>query len=277
MEEKTDQVLFSSPLAVIGCGRLGSVLVEAVREKLQSISLNILVYDRNQEKIYPLLQKPGVAAAQSARDAASKASTVILSVKPKDILSVLSEIKGDLQGSKILISVAAGISVASMEGVLGKKEEIVRVMPNICSLIGQGMTGIFTRSPQGKSIATEIFSALGETLIVDKEEDLDIVTGLSASGPAFIFSVIEAMAEGGVKMGLSREKAMRLSIETALGGAALLKALGKDPQELIEMVASPGGTTVAGLQVLKERGMKEILMATVQASVERASQIRKGN
>ncbi len=263
--------------AVIGCGNLGGVLVRGLARKLYTDPSQVIVFDQHQDKVRLLVQQLGVSTAKTLSEIARNAGTIIIAVKPKDVPVVLGTLREALEkesNEPLLVSVAAGITLASMAQQLGSKiRRVARAMPNIAVLVSEGMTAVYATAERDRAFLEKVFSTVGRTITVEYEEDLDAVTGLSATGPAFFFTVIEGMIAGGVKMGLSRERALLLATQTMRGSAALLQETGKHPAELRDLVTSPAGTTIAGLQVLEDRGLRGTLIEAVGASVERAREL----
>ncbi len=263
-------------LAVIGCGKLGGALVRSLVRTLFTEPDRVLACDVSQAALEPLSRECGVQTTADSGSAVSNADFVILATKPQGIEAALREMLPALQQKKskpILISVAAGVSLGKIREVLADNARLVRAMPNVGCLIGCGMTGVFSESAEVGQMACALFKSVGFAIPLAKEEDLDAVTGLSASGPAFVITFIEALAEGGVKMGLSREEALLLASHTVAGAAALVLESGRSPAQLRELVATPGGTTLAGLEVLDRGALRQTVIAAVEASTLRAGEL----
>ncbi|QJA06063.1 pyrroline-5-carboxylate reductase [Thermosulfurimonas marina] len=221
----------------------------------------------------------GVAAFFDNPRLVRECETVVLAVKPQVLSGVLEEIREAARKHRpLFISVVAGFPLERLKAGLGGVERLVRVMPNTPALVLSGVSAL-CKAPETPeedlSRAEALFSALGEVVRVP-EALFDAVTGLSGSGPAYVFAFIEALVDGGVREGLSREVAERLAVGTVLGAARLMKETGKDPYALKAMVTSPGGTTIAGLKALADRGFHGAVMEAVAAATRRARELSGG-
>ena len=273
----------SAKISIVGCGNMGSALVRGLCAKIVSDPSNILAVDRDQNKLKLLKENLGVQIFTDAAEAVTQCDLCILAVKPNVTLAVARSIAQQLASSNrnpILVSVAAGITTSEIAESLrtaanNKDFHIARVMPNVAAIVGESMSGIYTPNAEDAAFLKSIFSGIGKTLVVTKEDDLDAITGLCASGPAFVFAAIEALADGGVKMGLSRENAAELAAQTVRGAATLVLETGQHPAQLKDMVASPGGTTIRGLHILENRGFRGSLIAAVEAAVLKAREREK--
>ncbi len=263
-------------VGIIGCGNMGSALIAGLsREKSNEIS----VYDVDKGKIREALNKWTVVEAGSSAELAAICQTLILAVKPHDIENVLKEIKTKFDsGRKILISIAAGIKISAYRKYL-KKTLIARVMPNTPALVGEGVSGIYFDgkfSEKDRGTVLGIFYAVGMAETVNEEELLDTVTGLSGSGPAYVFAFINALADAGVLEGLPRDVSRRMAVYTVSGAAALAaKSIesGIHPEELKDRVTSPGGTTAEGLLALEEGAFSASILKAVRAAVRRSKEM----
>ena len=191
---------------------------------------------------------------------------------------VLHEIKNALRKDAVIISVAASVTTALIERELGRPARVVRAMPNTPCLIRQGMTALAASAhaaPDDVALAREIFSAMGRTVVVE-EKHMDAITGLSASGPAYVYLIIESLAEGGVKLGLPRELSTELSAQTLLGASSLVLHTGEHPAKLKDMVTTPAGCTIDGLLELEEGGLRVTLIKAVVRAAQRAKQLVEG-
>lgn len=219
----------------------------------------------------------GAAARRSNRDVAEAADVVFLAVKPQSMTAVFAELAGSLSPDKLIVSIAAGITVSRLiEGL--KTERLVRVMPNTPALVGQGASG-YALAPGATAadgeLVKQLLSAVGQAFQVD-EKLLDAVTGLSGSGPAFVYVMIEALSDAGVKMGLPRDVATALAAQTVRGSAEMVLTTGEHPAALKDKVASPGGTTIAGLAALESHGLRAALIAAVEAATRRSQELGQG-
>ncbi|MFO0600139.1 MAG: pyrroline-5-carboxylate reductase [Myxococcaceae bacterium] len=230
---------------------------------------------RRPEKRDEVEREHGIKVGTDNLAAAREAEVVVLSVKPQALDKVLVEIAPAIDRTKLVISVAAGVPIAAIERRLGAGARIVRTMPNTPCLVGLGATALSAGEHATKedlALATAMFDQVGITTVVD-EYLLDAVTGLSGSGPAYIFLIIEALSDAGVKVGLSRHQALKLAAQTVLGSAKLLIETGQHPGHLKDQVTSPGGTAIAGLHTLEAGGLRTTLIDAVEAATERARQL----
>jgi pyrroline-5-carboxylate reductase len=262
-------------IAFLGSGNMAEALVKGLLRAHVAEPGEIVCSDRREERGPELTQRYGVRFTRSNRDAVERSDIVILSVKPQVMNKLLDEIAPALDQRKLVISIAAGVPIAAIERRVGHGVRIVRTMPNTPALVGAGATAL-----SGGEHATEddlrqaraLFDAIGKTVEVD-EPLLDAVTGLSGSGPAYIFLVIEALSDAGVKMGLPRATAQELAAQTVLGSAKLLIETGEHPGRLKDQVTSPGGTAIAGLHTLEAGGLRTTLMNAVEAATNRSREL----
>ena len=223
-----------------------------------------------------MVESLGVETVPTARELGS-VNILIAAVKPHDLASVLAEAQGCLSPETLVISVAAGVTLDKLAELLPAGQPLIRAMPNTPALVGKGVTAL---SPAGSAsqehlaMATRIFSAVGQVVGV-REDLMDAVTGLSGSGPAYVFLIVDALADAGVRQGLTRSIALSLAVHTVAGSAELLLKTGQHPAQLKEMVTSPGGTTIAGLEVLESAGLRGTLMQAVGAAVARSKELGK--
>lgn len=215
----------------------------------------------------------------TASEALPGASLILLAVKPQQMKELLSTIRDLVPRRALVVTIAAGVSTAQVERSLPQGCPVVRVMPNTPSQLGEGMSAVAAGGRSGPShlrAVLRLFEAVGQAVEV-REEWMDLVTGISGSGPAYLYLFIEALVESGVKRGLPPPLALQLAAQTALGASRMVLETGRNPAELRAQVSSPGGTTLAGLKVLEERGFKGILDAAITAAVERAAELRRMN
>jgi len=222
-------------------------------------------------------QETGAATVNTPTDVAKQSDVLILAVKPQHMAELLATLKPAIEPRHLVVSIAAGVTLATLTSGLGTNCRVVRVMPNTPCLIGAGASGFAVGGatmPADAALVLQLLSAVGVAAEVP-EKLLDAVTGLSGSGPAFVYLMIEALSDGGVRMGLPRDLATRLAAQTVAGAAQMVLSTGKHPGELKDAVASPGGTTIAGLHALEQGGLRGALMNAVQAATERARELSK--
>jgi pyrroline-5-carboxylate reductase len=264
-------------IGFIGSGKMASALVEGVVRASVARPADVYLTDKIMAAAEGLARKTGAQAQSNNAEVAARADVLILCVKPGDVPQALKE-AGELSG-KLLISIAAGVPLKKLREAAQGSPRIIRVMPNTPALIGKGAAAYATDetvTEDDVTVAEKIFGATGVVVRV-KEALLDAVTGLSGSGPAFVYMVIEGLADGGVLMGLPRDIALRLAAQTVLGSAAMVLETGMHPAPLRDQVTSPGGTTIAGVEALEEGGLRAALIAAVRAASERSAELGKAS
>lgn len=265
-------------LGVIGCGKMGTALIQgAVRAGVVGAAdvSGCDPYERSRDAFV----KATGATATAEMDAVVAASEVILlCTKPQDVAAALAEaVRISARADRLVISIAAGVTLTALEAATSENFRIIRAMPNTPALVGHGAAGfcLGTRAnPADAAVAESLLGAVGLAVEVP-ERLMDAVTGLSGSGPAYIYLVIDALADGGVRAGIPRADAVRLAAQTVLGAAAMVLETGEHPAVLKDMVTSPGGTTIAGLAVLEQHGLRSALIEAVGAAVTRAGELGK--
>jgi pyrroline-5-carboxylate reductase len=262
-------------LAVLGAGKLGGILLRAYLKQGLFAAKNVTATVRHEEKAGLLAAELGVNVGTKNRAAVKDADIVLLAVKPQVVGDVLKEIKPELGKDTLVISVAASVPTAYIEQRAGEKTPVVRAMPNTCSMVGCGMTGICRgahASAEHLEIAKTMFGAVGRTVVVD-EKNMDAVTGLSASGPAFVYIILESLAEAGVKVGLPRDVATLLAAQTMKGSASVVLETGDHPALLKDSVTTPAGCTIDGILELEEGKLRVTLIKAVVKATQRASEL----
>jgi pyrroline-5-carboxylate reductase len=264
-------------IVVLGTGNMGtSLLLGIIKAGLTPVR-KLTGCDVNTDKLNALAKQWKICTSTNLRAAVAGAEIVLLCVKPMTIPKVLKEIKSVMRDNHLVISIAAGVRIAFLQEMIGLKVGIVRTMPNIASTVDEGATAIaYGEHVSGaqKTIAEAIFNAVGETVTV-AEEQLDAVTGLSGSGPAYVYMVIEALIDGGVKMGLARDVATRLAVQTVLGSAKLVKSSGLHPAILRDQVTTPGGTAINAIHELESHGLRSMLINAVATATRRSEELSK--
>jgi pyrroline-5-carboxylate reductase len=262
-------------LAVLGAGKLGEALIRGLIDAGVVRAEQVTVTAAHPERVARLTGELGVRGAASNAEAAAGAGTLILSVKPQSVPAVLSELRSVLEPSQLLVSVAASVGSAFIEKHLDRPVPVIRAMPNTPALIRMGMTALAAgrhATREHIEAALHLFRPLGRTVIVD-EKHMDAVTALSASGPAFIYIIIESLAEGGVKVGLPRELATELAAQTVLGAGAMVLETGEHPAKLKDLVTTPAGCTIDGIEQLEEGGIRVTLIKTIVRATRRAKEL----
>jgi pyrroline-5-carboxylate reductase len=262
-------------VAIIGGGKMGSILAAGMITRKIISAQHITVTDIDPSRLKDLHASLKVQVTADNKKAVKDADIVLLAIKPQNFPETLKQIRPVVTKSKLFISIAAGVTTDSIEKLLSKSPRVLRVMPNVAAMAGDGAaavaSGHFTKKGDVQ-YALAILNAVGLAVEVD-EKLMDAVTGLSGSGPAYCFVMIEALADAGVQLGLSRELAEKLAAQTMLGSARLCLTGKQHPAQLKNMVTSPGGTTAAGLKVLEEGKIRATLMAAVEAATKRAKEL----
>ncbi len=261
-------------LAIIGLGKMGTTLLQGMINSGLYQPKEIVACDLYLEDIDSNDEYFGIQTMKDNIEAVKLADTVILAVKPQVIPKVASKI-AEYTANKLIISIAAGLTLENLSKQLADSARIVRTMPNMPALVGEGAAAFTSGSDitaDDRKIVKDILQSVGEVVEVE-EKLMDAVTGLCGSGPAYIYMIIEAMADGGVLMGLPRYMAQKLAAQTVLGSAKMVMETGKHPGELKDAVASPGGTTIRAIEKLEEKGLRSSLIEAVKASAEKSREL----
>jgi pyrroline-5-carboxylate reductase len=262
-------------IAFLGGGAMGCALMRGVMAAGVYQPSQITLFDADKERMAALADELGISIAESAAEAARGAKVLLLAVKPHIVPRALAPLRDIVDSSQTVISIAAGVTLAQLEQCFAQPVPVVRVMPNTPCLVGESAAAVCLGTHAGASQlqqAHQIFDAVG--VAVDVEERLmDAVTGLSGSGPAYVYLFIEALSDGGVKMGLSRDIAMRLAAQTVLGAAKMVLESGLHPGQLKDQVTSPGGTTIAAIHALENKAFRGAVMDAVQTAARRSGEL----
>jgi pyrroline-5-carboxylate reductase len=267
--------LSDKKLAVLGTGKLGGILLRAYLKQGLFAPKLVTATVRHEEKAAALSSELSVKVGTNNRNAVRGADIVLLAVKPQVVGDLLKEIKPALRKTTLIISVAASVPTSYIEQRTGEKIPVVRAMPNTCSAVGSGMTGICRgshASAEHLEIAEAMFTAVGRAVVVD-EKNMDAVTGLSASGPAFAYIILESLAEAGVKVGLPRDVATLLAAQTMKGAASVVLETGDHPALLKDSVTTPAGCTIDGILELEEGKLRVTLIKAVVKATHRAGEL----
>jgi len=262
-------------IAIIGAGKIGESLIAGLLNAGTATRKQIVATARRRERAEEIARRYGIRTTTRNRDALSRSTIILLCVKPQAMLEVLQEIRADVKPRHLVISVAASVSTRYVERHLGDKIPVVRAMPNTPCQLREGMTGICRGSfalLRHVQKAKHVFDSIGRSLVLD-EKHMDAVTGLSASGPAFIYIVIESLAEGGVKVGLSREAATELAAQAVLGAARMVLDTREHPAKLKDFVTTPAGCTMDGILELEEGGLRVTLIKAIVKATARAREL----
>jgi pyrroline-5-carboxylate reductase len=265
-------------VAVLGAGKMGGILLQAFLKQNLFAPEQIHATVAHAERAVALSTQWGVDVSTDNLEAARKADLILLGVKPFQVPELIEEIRPALTTKKTVVSFAASVKTRAIEDAAGMEIAVIRAMPNTPAALGAGATGMcrgrFVTAPQ-MELAQRIFETVGRAVIVD-EKHMDAVTGLSASGPAYIYIIIEALAEAGVKVGLPRDTATQLAAQTVFGAGKMVLETGYHPALLKDAVTTPAGCTVDGILELEEGGLRVTLIKAVMRATERAKQLAAG-
>ena len=271
-------ILASHTIGFIGAGNMAEALIRGLVRGGHVPASRIAASGPRRERLDELKTHYGIDVTTDNREVVARCGLIVLAVKPQILDKVLREVGDALKPGTLVVSIAAGVDTATIEEAVAEGVRVVRAMPNTPALVGAGATAV---SPGKLASATDlataraVFDAVGITVELD-ESHLDAVTGLSGSGPAYIFLILEALADAGVKVGLSRRNAQRLAAQTVMGSAKLLLETDEHPGKLKDMVTSPGGTAIAGLHTLEEGGLRTTLINAVETATKRARELGRG-
>ena len=262
----------NSRFAFLGGGNMAEALIRGLLTGLDVNPRHIVATDIVRERCDHLRATYGITTSEDNPRAVQDSQVVFLAVKPQTVPALLASVAPIVGRDKLVVSIAAGVPLSTLQNALADGSRIVRVMPNTPALVLEGAAGI---SPSASATAADIalveniFNAVGRATVVG-DSMMDTVTGLSGSGPAFVFALIEGLSDGGVLMGLDRSTSIMLAAQTVLGAAKMVLETGKHPGELKDMVTSPAGTTIAGMEALEEGGLRGLMMAAVRRATERS-------
>ncbi|MCS7316534.1 MAG: pyrroline-5-carboxylate reductase, partial [Bryobacteraceae bacterium] len=256
-------------IAVLGAGNIGAAMIGGILKSGLADRDHLIATEASAERAEQIADRFGIPVRLRAnREAASWADVVLIAVKPPTVPQVLEEIREALRSEHILVSLAAAVPIALIEKLVGKRLAIFRAMPNIPVVVDEGATAVAANGAvtlEQRRLVEEIFAAVGYVVFVE-EELMHAVTALSGSGPAYIYMVIEALIDGGLKMGLSREVATRLTEQTVLGAAKLVRETGLHPAILKDQVITPGGVTISAIHELEKHGLRSMLISAIETA-----------
>ena len=265
-------------IGFLGAGKMATALAKGFVRAGLVTEAQIMASDPSAAALAHFGAEVGAKTTGFNPDILKFADVLILSVKPDQMLALLAEVRAGLTDKHLLISIAAGLPLSRLEDNLPEGTRLIRVMPNTPALVGASASAYAAGKyalPEDSALAQELLSAVGLAVPL-KEALLDAVTGLSGSGPAYVFAIIEALSDGGVASGLPRDVATKLAAQTVLGSAKMLLETGQHPGVLKDMVTSPGGTTIEGVHVLEKGGLRGVLMNAVRAASEKARKLGQG-
>lgn len=264
-------------VGIVGAGNMGEALIKGLLRSNLVRSYEILASARTQRRVKYLEKTYGVHTTRKNTAVTQSCSTVILSVKPQDMEDVCDEIKPHMGKDHLIISIAAGVDFSRLRKLLGVRPKLIRVMPNLPAVIDEGISAIYCgpkMQERYRRFAHQIFQAVGQTVDVREERLMDVVTGLSGTGPAYFFALMEAMEDIGRKLGLTPAMSKLLTIQTAVGAATMVTQSGASPRELRRRVTSKKGTTWAAMKHLHRKKFWNIMEDAVRVATKRARQLR---
>ena len=264
--------------AFLGGGNMAEALIKGLLTGLAVNPRHVVATDVIGERRDYLRETYGICASVDNPQAVRDSQVIFLAVKPQTVPALLEAISPEVDRDKLIVSIAAGIPLPVLQHALADDSRIVRVMPNTPALVLAGAAGISpsaAATPADIALVERIFNVVGRATVVS-DGMMDTVTGLSGSGPAFVFALIEGLSDGGVLMGLDRPTATMLAAQTVLGAAKMVLETGRHPGELKDMVTSPAGTTIAGMQALEDGGLRGLMMAAVRRATERSQELGRG-
>jgi len=269
-------MLIGKKLCFLGCGNMGEALVSGLVQSGSARPADIICTDVRDDRLEELRGRYGVRTSTQNVDAVAQSEIIIYAVKPQLMAEVLKETADQLDLSKLVISIAAGVPLRAIEALLHKELRLIRVMPNIAASVKESATALSAGKHARKEdieLAMAIFNSVGKAVFLRENYLMDAITGLSGSGPAYIFIIVDALADAGVKMGLSRKDAQYLAAQTVLGAAKMLMETREHPGQLKDRVTSPGGTAIAGIHTLEKGGLRTTLINAVEAATHRSKEL----
>lgn len=269
-------MLNSKKIGFIGSGNMGEALINGLIVSGSSAPDNIICSDIRQEQLERLEATYGIQTTMDNTAVVQQSDIIIYAIKPQIMAQVILETAAHLDMSKLIISIAAGVPMVAIENCLDRDLRLIRVMPNVAVAVNEGAAAIAAgkhAKADDIQLTMDIFNSVGKCVFIKENELLDAVTGLSGSGPAYIFMIVEALADAGVKVGLSRQDAQFLASQTVLGAAKLLLETGTHPGQLKDSVTSPGGTAIVGLHTLEKGGLRTTMINAVEAATLRSQEL----
>jgi pyrroline-5-carboxylate reductase len=269
-------MLTNKKIGMIGTGNMGTALIDGLIRSGAAQAENIICSDASEQQLAGVGEKYKVATTTDNIAVVKAADIIIYAIKPQIMAGVLKETADYLDIDKLIISIAAGVPLEAIESLLKKDLRLIRVMPNVAVAVREGATAIAAGAHASRDdvkLALAIFDSVGKSIFLKENYLMDAITGLSGSGPAYIFMIVDALADAGVKVGLSRKDALFLASQTILGSAKLLLETNAHPGQLKDSVTSPGGTAIAGLHTLEKGGLRTTLINAVEAATHRSKEL----
>lgn len=263
-------------IGIIGAGNMGEALIRGMLRSEQTVASRVIASSRNMSKLRNLKARYGIRTSRFNSMVVETSDIVILAVKPQDIKQACKDIRPSLSKGLVVISIAAGVTIKRLKKFLGHGVKLIRVMPNTPALIDHGVSAIHASrgvTERELQLAEEIFGAVGLTYRIPKEADMDAITALSGTGPAYIYDIIDTLGNAGRRLGLPPHLAREMMVHTVIGAAKMIMLTGEEPKELWRKVASKGGTTVAAFNVLHKYKFEGILERAVRAAAARSREL----
>lgn len=264
-------------IGFIGCGNMAQAMIGGITKVNLVPESNIMASDLNETSLKHTAEDYGIKVTTDNNEVAKNSDILILSIKPNLYASVIEGIKNSIKENAVIVTIAAGKSIACTETSFGKKLKVVRVMPNTPALVGEGMSAVCPNemvAEEEKEEIMEIFESFGKAEIVN-EKLMDVVTSVSGSSPAYVYMFIEAMADAAVLDGMPRKQAYKFAAQAVLGAAKMVLATGMHPGELKDMVCSPGGTTIEAVATLEEKGLRSTVISAVRSCTKKSIEMSK--
>lgn len=265
-------------IGFIGSGKMAGAIIKGLIKTNFTTPNNILATQANSESIEERSRELGIKIILDNKDLVKKSDVIFIATKPNQVLGVLEDIKPFVTEDKLVVSIAAGVNINKLETNLPEKSRVVRVMPNTPALVGEGMSGMIGGKYSTESdveFVKKLLSTIGKCVVVDNEDQIDIVTAISGSGPAFFYKVINEIARAGEKLGMSYDKALLLSIQTAIGSAKMALNREVSMEQLISNVATKGGCTAVGVDCMNEYNSEELFYNVIKSTTEKAHALGK--
>jgi pyrroline-5-carboxylate reductase len=266
-------------IGIIGCGNMAQAIMGGIINSKLTVAQNIITSDPNESNLILIQNKYSVKITQNNKDVAKNSDILILAVKPNMYINVISEIKDFVNEDVIIVTIAAGITLETVENAFGKEIKVIRTMPNTPALVGEGMAALcYNKLVTEEDLAPviKIFESFGKTEIIE-EKLIDAVTAISGSSPAYVYMFIEALADGGVLQGIPRDKAYKFAAQAVLGSAKMVLESGEHPGSLKDKVCSPGGTTIEAVYDLEKNNFRGAVISAVEACTKKAIKMSKKN
>lgn len=259
-------------LGIIGCGTMASAMLGQMMSKGYVAPDEVIASAYHESSRERIAREFGIAVTEENTEVARQADILLIGIKPQDYKDVISAIRDDIDYRTLVITLAVGKSLAFIEECFGKSVKLVRAIPNTPALVGEGVTGYCANSwvtPEEKARAVELLETFGEAIEI-QEKDMEVVGAIGGAGPAFVYIMIEALADGAVAEGLKRDLAYRFASQMVLGSGKMVRDSGRHPGNLKDLVCSPGGTTIEGISLLEERGFRSALIQAVRSCVDKS-------